>query len=200
MRTLAGLVLATLIASPAWATGAGAPAATTHPSVAQTASLEFLGKRFERKWQSIGGPVRRYEYYPARETPDDWFELTEFQVYPIRTTGNEPRDFAVRIANDLKRRYPAMRFGLFHDKTTDAYILEFFYPTSTRKDPGKRYLEFDAFKFFHDPTSDHVLAFHYAKNIEAPGESRPSAKVIAEIRTTIRQVVNAMAHFGIYRP
>ena len=54
MRTLAGLVLATLIASPAWATGAGAPAATTHPSVAQTASLEFLGKRFERKWQSVG--------------------------------------------------------------------------------------------------------------------------------------------------
>lgn len=196
MRALMAIVFAFIWVVPVWA---AAPAHGSWPSVAATTRVDFLGKPFERKWKSTDGPVKRYEYYPGKQTPNNWFEMVEFQVYPMRADGNGPRAHAVRLAEDFKRHYPYMKFALYADKSTGAALLDFFYPTSVRKDKDKQYFEFDAFKFFRDPVSGHTLCFHYAKNIEAPGPDHPMSDVAADLNNTRHKVIPAMARFGAYR-
>lgn len=195
MRFVAWMILGLCALVPAPALAGSLPA-----SVARTTSVEFLGTAFARKWESTRGPVRRYEYYPPRQTPDDWLELVEFQVYPVALEGNDPVHFAARLARDFKRRYPRMRYALYTDRSGDAAILDFIYPTSTRKEKGKKFLEYDAFKFFRDPGDPHVLCFHYAKNIEGPSRSRPAPAVGAQIRKTRHEVIPALARFPVYGP
>lgn len=176
-----------------------APPDMSRPSVAATQTVEFIGKQFQLKFKDTDKPVRIYEYYPAQDSPSDWMELTEFQVYPVRSDGNEPMDFAKRLAVAFKQKYPYMQFALYSDNNTGAAMLDFFYPTSTRKDKDKDFLEFNAFKFFRDAGSAQTMSFHYARNIESTSASRPMASVSAEVKETRRQVVPAMAKFPLYR-
>lgn len=181
------------------ATPVASPPDTSRPSVAATQTVEFIGKKFELKFKDTDKPVRIYEYYPAQEIPTDWFELAEFQIYPVRSDGNEPMDFAKRLAAAFKQKYPYMQFALYSDSNTGAAMLDFFYPTSTRKDKGKDFLEFNAFKFFRDAGSAQTMSFHYARNIESTSASRPMESVSAEVKQTRMEVVPAMARFPLYR-
>lgn len=171
----------------------------SRPSITDTQAVEFLGKRFELKFKATDKPVRIYEYFPAGETPDNWFELAEFQVYPVHPDGNEPMDHAKRTAAAFKQKYPYMQFALYADNNTGAALLDFFYPTSTRKDKGKEFLEFNAFKFFRDAGSAHTMSFHYAKNIESASATRKMNDVSGDIKKTRQEVVPAMAKFPLYR-
>lgn len=172
---------------------------TTRPSIAQTESVDFLGKRFDLKSEDEAGPTRIYEYFAGSQSPDDWLELVEFQVYPVHPEANAPMDFAQRTAAALRQRYPQMRFGLYADKESGAALLDFFFPRSLRQEPGKQFLEFNAFKFFSDENSERTLSFHYARNIEGLSSSRTEADVIEDLKQTRAQVIPAMARFPLYR-
>lgn len=169
------------------------------PSIADTGSVEFLGKRFDLKFEDMVGPTRIYEYFPGAETPENWLELVEFQVYPVHPEANTPIDFARRTAAALKQKYPEMQFGLYTVNGSDAALLDFFFPTSTRKEPGKQFLEFNVFKFFHDEGAAHTLTFHYARNIEGVSASRTADDVIEELKAARAQVLPAMVRFPLYR-
>lgn len=188
-----GAVLAACAATPPAGPDAG------RPSIAQTESIEFLGKRFELKFEDMAGPTRIYEYFAGGESPQNWLELVEFQVYPVHPQANAPLDFAQRTAAALKQKYPGMQFGLYTVDGTDATVLDFFFPTSTRKEPGKQFLEFNVFKFFRDAGGKRTLAFHYARNVEATGATRTADDVIADLKAAREQVLPAMVRFPLYR-
>ena len=169
------------------------------PSVASTQTVDFLAQKFALKFKAADKPVQIYEYFPADQTPRDWLELVEFQIYPPHPEGDAPVDHAKRTAAAFKKKYPHMRFALHLDKRSGAIMLDFFYPTSTRKEDGKEFLEFNAFKFFRDASGERTLSFHYAKNIEGPHGSRPMSEVSADIRKTREDVLPAMAKFPLFR-
>lgn len=163
-------------------------------SVADIQKIEFIGKTFKLQFTSTDQGVQRYEYYLPTESPSDWFELVEIQVYPVNPAGNEPIDFANRIANAFIQQYPDMKYSLLQNDNANEAILDFFYPTSTRAG----YLEFNAFKFFKDPASEHVIGFHYAKNIEDSNSSRSYDTVVADLKQTIKDIESAMAEFDLF--
>ena len=157
-------------------------------------TVELLGKQFELKFAATDKPVKSYEYYLANESPDDWFELVEFQIYPLNRAGNRPIDFANRTAAAFMQQYPDMKYALFSDKSSSSVMLDFFYPTSTRKD--KDYFEFDAFKYFQDGGSTSVICLHYARNIEGISAARPESVVSADIKKERVKVEAALAKFA----
>jgi len=108
-------------------------------------------------------------------------------------------DLAKRTAASFMKKYPNMRFALYSNNNTDAVLLDYFYPDSNRKEKGKAFLEFSAFKFFRDAGSSHTMSFHYAKNIEGTNPSRPMGDVIDDIKKTRQEVVPAMAKFPLFR-
>lgn len=168
-------------------------------SVRKTQSIEFIGKRFELKFKDTNNTVKIYEYFHGNDSPTDWIELVEFQVYPAHSNGNDPIDHAKRTAAVFKKKYPYMRFALLSDKRTGAAILDFFYPTSTRKEKNKEFLEFNAFKFFRDAGSSRIMSFHYAKNIEGKSKDRPLQIVSIDINKTRKKVIPALANFPLFR-
>jgi hypothetical protein len=111
----------------------------------------------------------------------------------VNPDGNEPIDFAERTAAAFIRQYPDMRYALLADNQSDAVILDFFYPTSTREG----YLEFDAFKYFTDSGGSQVIAFHYAKNIEDFSPSRSYDDVLGDITRTRKEIVQALADLDL---
>lgn len=199
MHVVALLVLAVCSVLPSYASETSALTDSGRPSVADTKTVEFLGKKFELKFKAADKPVRIYEYFLASETPENWLELVEFQVYPAHPDGNEPMDHAKRTAAAFKKKYPYMQFAMYSDNKTGAALLDFFYPESTRKENGKEFLEFNAFKFFRDAGSNHTMSFHYAKNIEGIGVSRPMNDVSGDIKKTRQEVVPAVAKFPLFR-
>lgn len=206
MRTLIFVVSAVCFSLSACSTapiGATPPLSSTakpsYPSIATTSHVLFLGERFTRKWQATDGPVKRYEYYPVKQTPDDWLELTEFQVYTNGSIDDTPSLYAKHLDAVFKAKYPGMPARLYANKKTGEAILVVLYPTSLRKLAGKKFVEFDAFKYFQDPVGKHVICFHYAKNIEAPSSSHPASAFNTEITKTWQTVLPAMALFKPYR-
>jgi hypothetical protein len=125
-------------------------------------------------------------------------ELVDFRVYPVNPNGNAPIDHAGRMAAEFKKKYPSMNFALYEDKKASAALLDFFYPTSTRKEAGKNFLEFNAFKFFSDPTTGKTISFHYAKQIESMSDSRRMDDVLEDIKKTRAELIPAMASFPVY--
>jgi hypothetical protein len=87
-----------------------------------------------------------------------------------------------------------MQYSLLTENNSDEVILDFFYPISTRTG----YLEFDAFKYFNDPSNSHVIGFHYAKNIEDVNSSRTFDDVVDELKKTIKEIESAMAEFNLF--
>jgi hypothetical protein len=199
MRLFTSLILAASLIAPVHAEGLHRTSGGQRPSVAATQSVQFLGKAFTLKFKAADKPVRVYEYYPADQTPDDWLELVEFQIYPARATGNEPVDYAKRLVAAFKRRYPYMQFAMYADERSGAAMLDFFFPGSTRHREGKAFVEFDAFKFFR-AADGRVISFHYAKNVESVSNSRPMSLVAAELRETRQEVEPALSRFEPYRP
>ena len=163
-------------------------------SASNIQTIELLGRQFELKFAATDKPVKSYEYYLVNESPDDWFELVEFQIYPVNADGNQPVDFAKRTASAFMQQYPDMKYALFSDKSSSSAMLDFFYPTSTRKD--KDYVEFDAFKYFQDGGSTSVICLHYARNIEGVSATRPSSDVSADIKKVRVEVEAALAKFA----
>jgi hypothetical protein len=164
------------------------------PFGSQYTTVEFIGKKFELRFNATDQPVQIYEYYLPNESPSDWIELVEIQIYPVNPDGNKPLDFANRTADAFIKQYPDMRYSLLTKDNADEAILDFFYPTATREG----YLEFDAFKFFRDSSSSHVIGFHYAKNIEGISSSRSSDDVLGDIKKTIEEIESAMAEFNLF--
>lgn len=163
-------------------------------SVSDIQTIEFIGKKFELKFKSSDQPVQTYEYYLPNESPSDWFELVEIQYYPVNSAGNQPADFAKRTAEAFTQQYPDMKYSLLTNDNANEAILDFFYPTSTRQG----YIEFDAFKFFRDPSTSHVIGFHYAKNIEDTNASRSYDVVLSDIKQTVKEIETAMAEFNLF--
>jgi len=198
MRVVAFLILAVCSTLPSYASEPTTPTDSARPSVAGTKTVEFIGKKFELKFTTTSQQVQIYEYFLANETPENWLELVDFHIYPVHP-GNEPMDLAKRTAASFMKKYPNMRFALYSNNNTDAVLLDYFYPDSNRKEKGKAFLEFSAFKFFRDAGSSHTMSFHYAKNIEGTNPSRPMGDVIDDIKKTRQEVVPAMAKFPIFR-
>jgi hypothetical protein len=167
------------------------------PSIANTNIVDFVGKRFELRFRTQQQALPVVEYFLPGEPTDKWSELVDFRLYPVHPDGNEPMDHAIRIAKAFKQQYPYMQFALYSDTKTGAAALDFFYPTSTRKNGD--FLEFNAFKFFRDVETPHVLSFHYAKNIPGKSNDRTLEQVLADIRTTRAEVVPAIALLPLYR-
>ncbi len=172
--------------------------ATALHRVAETTVIEFLGRRFERKFQLAEDQLLRYEFFPAEETPQQWSEMTELQVYPVHPEANTPADAANRLILIFKQRYPQMQHAFFVEEATGSAIVDFLLPESTRKQPDKFFLEFNAFRFSRAPGQDRVIGFHYAKNIEGFSESRPRAEVVADIRSTRERVIDALVKVPAY--
>jgi len=198
MRVVAFLILAVCSTLPSYASEPTTPTDSARPSVADTKTVEFIGKKFELKFKTTSQQVQIYEYFLANETPENWLELVDFHIYPVHP-GNEPMDLAKRTAASCMKKYPNMRFALYSNNNTDAILLDYFYPDSNRKEKGKAFLEFNAFKFFRDAGSSHTMSFHYAKNIEFTNPSRPMGDVIDDIKKTRQEVVPAMAKFPLFR-
>ena len=170
--------------------------ASARPSIAETTRVTFAGKEFVLRDKATNQPVQIWEYFPPSADITKWDELVGFQIYPVTQDGNEPMDHAVRTAKLFKRQFPQMQFALYSDKTTGAALLDFFYPTSNRKDA--EFMEFDSFKFFKDANTDNVICFHYAKNIPSGPDRNPQA-IAADIKATRTKIIPAMAKFPLYR-
>jgi len=168
-----------------------------HLSVADTKTVEFLGKKFELKFKVTDQLIPIFEYYPPNQTPSDWIELVAFQIFPVNPDGNKPIDFAKRTANAFMQQYPDMTYGILVDDNSEAVILDFFYPTSTRKEKGKDFIEFNAFKIFRDPGSDQIIWFHYAKNIEGILARSPD-DFMSEFNKTRKEVLSALTKFPVF--
>jgi hypothetical protein len=168
------------------------------PSIAATKTVNFIGKNFELKFQSQQQAVPVFEYFLPNEAVDKWSELIDFRVYPVHPSGNEPMDHAVRTAKLFKQQYPYMQLALYSDSKTGAALLDFFYPTSTRKDGN--FIEFNAFKFFRDASTQNVMSFHYAKNIPGMEGDGNMEQVSMNIKATRAEVIPAIAKFPLYRP
>ena len=166
------------------------------PFGSQYTTVEFIGKKFELKFTATDQPVQIYEYYLPNESPADWIELVEIQIYPVNPDGNKPIDFAKRVAAAFLQQYPDMRYALITDNNSDAAVLDFFYPTSSRKEKGKEFLEFDAFKFFSVAGGTQTMSFHYAKNIEFINPD----SFASEFKKTREEIVSAMAEFPLFSP
>ena len=201
MRLLALILMLMFSSVPVTATepAAAVPVQPDVLRISDTKSIDFLGRTFDLKFASTNKPVHSYEFFRKEESPELWLELVEFQIYPINPDGNEPIDFAKRVADAFIKQYPKMQFALHTEESTGAVILDFFYPASTRKEAGKAFLEFNAFKFFRAADERHTSSFHYAKNIESISESRPFEVVSSEIKSTRAELISAMAAFPIYR-
>jgi len=165
MRVVAFLILAVCSTLPSYASEPTTPTDSARPSVADTKTVEFIGKKFELKFKATSQQIQIYEYFLANEAPENWLELVDFHIYPAHP-GNEPMDLAKRTAESFMKKYPYMRFALYSNNNTDAVLLDYFYPDSNRKEKEKAFLEYNAFKFFRDAGSGHTMSFHYAKNIE----------------------------------
>jgi hypothetical protein len=177
---------------------ASAIAEKNSSSVSATQSINFLGRTFELKFKSTDRPVRSYEFYQKDESPDSWLELVEFQIYPMGQEGSAPIEFAKQVAAGFIQRYPDMQYAIYNSDSTDVVMLDFFYPTSTRKEEGKEFLEFNAFKFFLPAGEKQMIGFHYAKNIESISESRSFEIVSGDIKRTREELVSAMSALKIY--
>lgn len=201
MRLLALILMLMFSSFPVTAAkpAAAVPVQAESLRISETKSIDFLGRTFDLKFASTGKPVHRYEFFRKEESPELWLELVEFQIYPINPDANEPIDFARKVADAFKKQYPHMPFALHTEESTGAVILDFFYPTSTRKEAGKEFLEFNAFKFFRAADERHTSSFHYAKNIESISEARAFEVVSGEIKRTREELVSALAVFPIYR-
>lgn len=178
---------------------ASAVVETNVPAVSEARSIVFLGRTFELKFKSTDEPVHSYEFYTKEELPDLWLELVEFQIYPVGQESNGPIGLAEQVAAGFIQQYPNMQYAIYKAETTDAVMLDFFYPTSTHKEEGKEFLEFNAFKFFLPVGEKQMIGFHYAKNIESIGESRPFDVVSSEVKRTREQLLSAMAALPSYR-
>ena len=199
MRIVALLVLAVAAALPGYAEETAARAEAVRPSVAETKAVEFLGKKFELKFKATDNPVRVYEYYLAKETPDDWLEMVAFQLYPVNLEGNAPLALAKRTAALFMEKYPYMKYALASN-TNGVAMLDYFYPISSRKEKGKRFLEFNAFKFYRDAASAQTMSVHYAKNIESTSSSRTMNDVLGDIKKTREELLEALPKFPLHRP
>jgi hypothetical protein len=191
ISTIAPLPSNTPISIPT-ESGTTSPDSSQVSSVTKLETVEFIGKKFELKFKVTDKPVQIYEYYLANESPVDWIELVEFQIYPVNPAGNRPIDFAKRTAEAFIQQYPEMQYALLSDKSSEAVILDFFYPTSSRQG----FLEFDAFKYVRDANNSQVISFHYAKNIEAAGATRSTDDVLSEIKKTRKEIESALAKFN----
>jgi len=170
-----------------------------HPSVAGLQAIDFLGRKFVREAETTDMPVRIYYYYPVNESPGDWLERIEFKIYPLKPDGaNEPLDHARRVVADFKQKYPNMEYALTSDSRSGAAYLDFFYPHSSRKEAGKGFLEFNAFKFFRDKGSRRTMSFHYLKNIEGMSAYRSMSDVSTEIINTRQDIQQAMTTLPRY--
>lgn len=164
-------------------------------SVSETKVLEFMGKKFELKFKDTDKPVKIYEYFSGKDTPDDWIEIVEFQIYPINQDGNSPMDFAKRTAAAFKKNYPYMQHSLLSEEKTGAALLDFFYPESKRKEKNREFIEFNAFKFYRELGGNRTIAVHYAKNIENTKTTRKNEDVVNDIRKTRSEIIPALAKF-----
>lgn len=171
--------------------------ANSAASVRDTTTVSFIGKDFLLKDKAVNQSVPVYEYFQRGDDPPAWDELVDFRIYPQRPDGNRPIDYATKTAKLFKQQYPYMKFALYSDKDNGSVLLDFFYPTSSRKDGD--FLEFNAFKFFIAPDGKTVMSFHYAKNITSLRESREMSAVLSDIKTIRTQVLPAMDLFPVYR-
>jgi hypothetical protein len=190
----------TAIARPSPTPADSAPTSLTGPDISSLKDIqtvELPGKQFTLQFVSTGNPVHSYEYYPAGQSPEDWIEMVEFQVYPLDPKGGKPIDYAKRTAAAFMQQYPDMKYALLSDKSSPDAILDLFYPTSTRKEPGKDFLEFDAYKFFKDTASASIICLHYARNIEDISATRPAEDVSAEIKQVRKDIETALAKFRL---
>lgn len=194
-----GLLLSLLLGCVSIPTGTPQNTAIdlTRPSIEKTQVLDFASKQFELRVQAPQQAVPIFEYFLPGEAVSRWSELVDFRVYPVHPEGNQPLQHAQRLARQFKQQYPHMQFELQADEQTGVVLLDFFYPTSTRKDGD--FLEFNAFKFFQDAGTPHVISFHYAKNIPDIAANRGSHQVGADIRATRAQVLPALVKLPLYR-
>lgn len=163
-------------------------------SIANTQTIEFLGKKFELWEKATDQPIHFYEYLPSGETLSDWIELVDFQINPVNSDGNDPMDFANRTVTAFIQQYPdTQAYEISPVSNSDAIILDLLYPTATRQG----FLEFDAYKYYRDPNSSQVILFHYAKNIAAPSLDKFDDWV-SEFRKTREEVISALEEFPLY--
>ena len=162
-----------------------------YPSVTELEDIDFLGTKFVREAGITDTPVQTYSYYPPDQSPDDWLERIEFEVHPA-ADGEGPLDQATRIAEGFKLENPNMDYALASDDRAGVAYLDFFYPHSSRKEAGKDFLEFNAFKFLRDWGSHRIIVFHYVKNVEGIGVHRPISDVSMDIISLRQDVQQAM--------
>jgi len=172
-----------------------------YPSVTELGTIDFLGRKFVLESESTDTPVLSYYYYPANENPEDWLERIEFDIHPLQPDdNNDPIDYARRVAEAFKQENPNMDYALTSDGRAGVAYLDFFYPHSSRRETGKDYLEFNAFKFLRDRGSHRIIVFHYLKNIEGMSAYRPMSDVSTEIinlRQDIQQAMMKLPRFHL---
>lgn len=173
---------------------------TSHPSVSSTEKLVFIGKTFTRKYQTTRHPVRLYEFYPAGQTPDDWYELFDVEIYPQTSPALKPVVYARRLVQLFHRRFPRQPYTVYTNRKDDSLVLALVYPISVRKDKEKKYVEFSAFKFYRVSGGGRVMSLHYARNIEAASSTRTRNSVRLEVKDTRDQIIKALSVYPPFRP
>lgn len=129
----------------ACSTAAQMTTAKTALSLAGTKTVEFLGKQFTRKFQDANQALRFYEYFPEKQSPTDWRELVDFQVYAPTPKPREPIDYARTVTGKFSHDTPQSSYHTYTNYKTGAVILALIYPRSMHKDEHKKFFEFSAF-------------------------------------------------------
>lgn len=172
------------------------PAAPLRPSLAAARSIDFDGSHFTAKVHTQDkGQVLTGFYLPG-ETPEGWTRFVDLGVYPTATNELTPAGFATLVGQRVVATNPSAHYSIYQNKTEDSVILDFI--TWTDADLKANILEVNLFKFYPDPKTGNLLAFHYAERVKM--DARASTVDNGKKITAVRQrVLNEIAAVPLYR-
>ncbi|MEZ5739058.1 MAG: hypothetical protein R3E68_06035 [Burkholderiaceae bacterium] len=129
----------------------------------------LLGTEYVRAVASADPAPTEAWFFAPGESAVAWSSRVRLQVLPSLAPGDSPLDHARRIADEVGARHGNVRADLDPQADSDTVLLDYFFALPERGADGKRYLQFNAWRFTPAAQGQSVIGVHYAAKLEGPG-------------------------------
>lgn len=154
------------------------------PAIAQE-KLVFLDETYSAAFRKLGDERHSFiEMLRAGENLKGWKKLLALHRFPQME--QTPKQAAIGVASELKKRDPAARFEISENPKTQEAIVDFL--AGAR---ASRTIEFNAFKYARAPDGKGLVAVQYAERFVL------GATDAEQIRRVRKRVVEAAAAFDL---
>ena len=154
------------------------------PALAQE-KLVFSGETYSAVFRKLGDERHSFiEMLRAGENLKGWKKLVA--LHPFSLLAGTPKQAAIGVASELKKRDPAARFEIAENPETREAIVDFLTAA-----PNSRTVEFNAFKYARAPDGKGLVAVQYAERFVL------GATDAEQIRRVRKRVVDAAAEFDL---